>query len=172
MKQLRLIIGIVMVALGLAVLFFVLPRIKQEAPPIDYSDFVDTSKPAETEVSKIMPKQVLLNVPFTSQAPTFKWDDARFQDGCEEASVFMAMKWVKGETITVSEAEKEILALSDWQQERYNNFRDTSANDTVARLFNIYYKYENVTVRKSITVDDIKQSLAQGKLVLIPADGI
>ncbi len=40
---------------------------------------------------------VTQSVPFTVQAPLGDWTDARQQDGCEEASVLMAMAWVRDE---------------------------------------------------------------------------
>ena len=40
----------------------------------------------------VEPKRfVLLNVPFTSQAPFGEWSDPRHQDGCEEAAALMAV---------------------------------------------------------------------------------
>ena len=116
---------------------------------------------------------VLFNVPFAPQAPFGEWSDDRQQDGCEEVSAMMAIYWVRGDTsITLEEAEQEILAIADWQQAEYGNYHDTSAQDTVSRIFNKYYSYNNVRVEKNINAEDIIKELERGNLVVIPADGI
>jgi hypothetical protein len=119
-----------------------------------------------------LPNQVLLDVAFTSQAPFGDWDDPRQQDGCEEASVLMAMLWLRGQTsISRDEALREILTASDWEQEKYGSFHDTSAQDTVERLFKDYYKHYGAYVSYDVSVDNIKKELATGHLVLVPASG-
>lgn len=114
---------------------------------------------------------VVLDVPFTSQAPEANWDDDRFQDGCEEASVIMAMAWVKGEKITKSSATQAILALAQYQQDNYNNYHDTNAADTASRLLAGYYQYDNFVVKNKVSLADLKEQLALGNLVLVPTDG-
>src|SRR3989344_2804953 len=81
--------------------------------------------PATPDV--VLADQVLLNVPFTSQAPLADWIDPRHQEGCEEASLLMAWLWINGQNMTKDEAEK--------------------------------------------TIEDIKNALRQGKLVLVPVNG-
>src|SRR3989338_6162438 len=112
---------------------------------------------------------IQFNVPFAPQAPFGEWSDDRQQDGCEEVSAMMAIHWVKGDTsITLEEAKREILAIADWEQEKYGNYHDTSAKDTVGRIFNEYYNYGNVSVEKGITADDIIKELERGNLVVVP----
>src|SRR3989338_699022 len=111
------------------------------------------------------------NVPFTSQAPFGDWKDPRQQDGCEEASVLMAMRWVKGESLTKEQALEEILAMSKFEEDKYGDYHDTSSEDTVKRLFNDYYSYDKVKTVFDIKIEDIKKELAAGHLVIVPADG-
>lgn len=111
------------------------------------------------------------NVPFTAQAPKGDWSDLRQNEGCEEASVFMAMHWVYGTTFSTEDALNTILDMSDWEKLVYGSFVDTSARDTVDRLFKQYYRYDGVTVRYNISPADIRHELAKGNLVLVPADG-
>lgn len=111
-----------------------------------------------------------LKVPFASQAPFSDWSDPRQQDGCEEASIFMAWHWINGTTFTTTEALRGILALSRYSEETFKTFHDTSAIDT-AKMLTDFYGYAAVTVRRDITTDDIRDELAKGNLVLIPADG-
>lgn len=84
----------------------------------------------------------------------------------------MAMKWVNSEPITSKQAAlDEILKLSKFQEEKYGEFRDTSAADTVLRLFNDHYHYQNVTVKPVNSPNDIISELENGNLVITPMNG-
>lgn len=117
-----------------------------------------------------IPQRVLLDVPFTVQAPFGGWADARQDYGCEEASILMAMRWVRGETLSPAQAEQEIIALSDFEKEQYGDFHDTSAQDTL-KVLKAYFNYENAFVKYDIGTEDIKAELAQGNVVIVPIDG-
>ena len=116
------------------------------------------------------PNQVLLNVPFLSQAPTAKWSDPRQQDGCEEASILMAHLWLEGKTMTSQQAEAEIIAVSEWQKEKYGEFIDRSIADT-GKMFEDYYGHTNWEIRRNIDKDDIREELAKGNIVIVPTNG-
>lgn len=111
------------------------------------------------------------DVPFTAQAPFAEWDDPRQQEGCEEASVLMAMHWVHGTSLSKEQARESILAMSHWQQEQFGYFHDTSAHDTANRLIRGYFDYHRIEERYHIDTDDIKKELAKGYLVLVPVNG-
>ncbi|MGB0757294.1 MAG: C39 family peptidase [Patescibacteria group bacterium] len=116
-------------------------------------------------------KSVLYDVPFTSQSPTGEWEDIRQQNACEEASVLMAMAWVQGEQLPDTEKVKErLLEIDAYENEQYGAHLDTSASDVIDYIFNGYYAYENVSLKKVESVDNIITSLQEG-LVIIPADG-
>lgn len=111
-------------------------------------------------------------MPFTTQSPFAEWSDIRQEDGCEEASALMAVSWAKGiSSIDPEQAKKEIIAASDWQLEKYGNFRDTSVADTANRIIEGYYNYSKVNVKNDISVDDIINELEDGNLVIIAANG-
>jgi hypothetical protein len=124
----------------------------------------------QQEEDVITPAKVLIDVPFIPQAPTAKWSDPRQQDGCEEASILMAHLWLTGKTMTLQRAEQEIIAVSDYQQEKYGEFVDRSIVDT-GKLFEEYYKHDNYQIKRKIDVEDIKQELAKGNIVIIPTNG-
>jgi hypothetical protein len=124
----------------------------------------------EDKPDEIKKDYVLINVPFTSQAPNAKWSDPRQQDGCEEASVIMAWMWVRGTTMDKNEAEKEIIAISDFEEAEYGNFHDTEAKDTV-RFMKDYYGYDKAVIVDDPTLDQIKDALRENKIVLVPANG-
>jgi hypothetical protein len=114
---------------------------------------------------------VFFNVPFLSQAPFADWQDPRQQDGCEEATAIMAMHWVKGTPVTKEKGLEEILALAKYEEDTYGSFHDTSAADTVERIFHDYYGYDQVSARENITLRDIKAELEKGHLVITPMNG-
>lgn len=116
-------------------------------------------------------KVLIENVPFTSQAPFGDWADPRQQNGCEEASVLMAVKWARGGSLSKEVSLKEITGISDWSLKKYGEFRDTSLPDTLGWIFNDYFKYDQAVLVRDITVNDIIEELAKGNLVITPMNG-
>lgn len=128
-----------------------------------------TSSPASKASSSI----IMIQVPFTSQAPFGDWADERQQDGCEEASAAMAMAWVNGErNITKQEWLDRILAIADFEQKKYGENRDVSLKDVVSWIFNDYYSYQKVSIKTVASSSDIIKELEKGNVVLIPTNGI
>lgn len=125
--------------------------------------------PKEEEVSEFA--FVDHKVPFTSQAPKGNWDDERQQDGCEEATALMAMLWVRGDSISTSKAEQEIIAISDYEQNTYGEFRDVGLNDVKKWIFSGYFKYDKTTVRNNISATDIIKELEAGHVLGVPMNG-
>lgn len=114
---------------------------------------------------------VLLDVPFTPQAPFGNWADLRQEDGCEEASALMAVRWARWELLTPEEAEREIIKISDYELATYGNFKETSIRDTAERILRGYFQYENFEVRHNIGTEDIKAEINRGNAVIIAVDG-
>lgn len=117
-------------------------------------------------------KIILLDVPFTSQAPFGEWSDLRQEDGCEEASSIMAMFWVDGKKeISKEEALKEIIAISEFELEKYGSYMDTSASDTIKRILETYFDYNKAELQYDIEADDIIAELEKGNIVMAPFNG-
>ena len=117
-----------------------------------------------------LPKQVNLAVPFTAQAPHANWDDP-YAEFCEEASVLMAISYITGKSIPNPDfAAQKMLEIKAFEEKRFGYYKDTTAAET-AIIFQEFYKYKNVKVLDNPKVADIKQALAAGKLVVIPAAG-
>lgn len=134
-------------------------------PLLVFVNFIPTTYAGDESVS--LPQSVLLNVPFTSQAPLGEWNDRRQLDGCEETSIKMAMMWVYGNAAPPEEVRRDIINMSELEKVVFGSFEDTSAADT-ASLFKSFYNYDKVSVAYGITTTDIKVQLAAGHLVLIP----
>ncbi|NCP17266.1 hypothetical protein CO134_03545 [Candidatus Kuenenbacteria bacterium CG_4_9_14_3_um_filter_39_14] len=127
--------------------------------------------PDNREVDKILTAITVLDVPFTPQAPHGEWDNPIYQDACEETSALMAIYWLRGKSLTKTEANRKIVDLANWQTENYGEYRDTSAADTVERIFKGYFGYEDVQAKKNISLQDIIDESQKGKLVIVPANG-
>lgn len=112
-----------------------------------------------------------INMAFVPQAPFGEWSDPRQQDACEEASVFMAVKWARGETFTFEEARNAFVAMSDWEKEKWGYFEDTSANDSMVRLFKEWFGFESVSVYYDISTLSIREELKNGNAVVVPING-
>lgn len=153
----------------------------QDQPTIQVSKPNDIAKSAEISPPPIMKqndsqklptreRSILLDVPFTSQAPFANWDDAVFQNACEEAAIIMVMSWVEGKSLTKERAQKEISAIADFEQMTYGHFHDRSAFDT-AQLIRDYFDYHNIEFKSNINTDDIKAELAKGNVVIVSVNG-
>lgn len=124
-----------------------------------------------TTLYNLLLPSITLPVQFTSQAPFGEWSDPRQQDGCEEASAFMAVKWARGEQFTSAEAKSAIVGMSDWEKMTFGVFMDTSIDDTAERLLRRYLDFSNFEVKKNIGSADIKSALSQGHVVIVTIDG-
>jgi len=117
-------------------------------------------------------KVLIAGVPFTPQAPFAEWSDARFQEGCEEASSLMAIYWTKNITsIDRNKAKQEIVAMAAYQQEKWGEARDTSAHDTATRLIAGYFSFTNYEIKEDINIQDIKDELLKGNVIIVPTNG-
>lgn len=152
---------IIFVLVVLVVVFIVKPSYQNN----DDSFFESPS------VTATLAQKVISIVPFTSQAPFGDWKDPRQQDGCEEASALMAMRWVTGQNLNPREALTEILAISQYQEKNFGNYHDSNARDTVERIFKGYYGFTGAIAKSNISIQDIKEEINKDNLVIIPVNG-
>lgn len=133
----------------------------------------DNLKEGSTPPLKDLPQIAQIDhlVPFTPQAPLGEWSDPRQQDGCEEASALMAMAWVRGESLTLSQAKDKIIKIADYQQTKYGEHRDVSLNDILERIFKDYFSYNKVSLKNITGKEGIIEELAKEKVVLVPLNG-
>lgn len=110
-------------------------------------------------------------VPFTSQAPLGDWSDLRNQNGCEEASVAMAMRWVKDKTFSSpSDAQQEIFDIAKFEEKAFGTFVDATVAD-VGKILTELYGFKNFAIKEDIVLDDLKNELEKGSIILVPAYG-
>ena len=160
MKEFR-IIGIVLI-IG-AVLFI---------NPIELNN--DSNQVVEKRVIKeyvLEIEDISLDIPFISQAPFEEWNNPVYQDGCEEAAALMAVYWALNKDLNKEIAQQEILAISNYEQENFGTYMDTSVYDTVERIIKGYFGYNNVEVKEVNKINDIIKEIEKNRAVIIPANG-
>lgn len=128
-----------------------------------------TNTPEVSTNTEKLPAEFLLDVPFTTQAPFANWDFP-YQEACEEASALTVHFFYEGKTFTKEIADKEILALVDFQNKTFGDYKDTTAQET-ADIIKEYWKYDRVDVLDDPSVEDIKLHVKSGRPVVIPASG-
>lgn len=117
-----------------------------------------------------LPPETNLAVPFTPQAPHANWEQP-YGDFCEEASVLMAASYIHSDTIASPEdADQKMLAIKAFEDQTFGYSKDTTASET-AQILRDFYDIDAVMLKDNPTITDIKQALATGKLVIVPAAG-
>jgi hypothetical protein len=145
------------------------PVLEQDAETAETAA-VSTAAEMAVELPALkLPDRVLLDAPFFPQAPLARWSDPRQQDGCEEAALLMVHLWLTGQTMTAEQAEQEIIRLSEYEALRYGGFVDRSITDVCA-LFTDYYHHK-AYIRRDVSAEDIRETLARGNLVIVPTNG-
>lgn len=111
---------------------------------------------------------LLLDVPFTPQAPEADWSYP-WQDACEEAAVLMVYAYYDKVNLTSKIAKQELLKLIEWQNENFGDYHDTDIEDT-ARMAQEVYKLDTKVIDNP-SLDTIKQELQYGNMVILPMAG-
>lgn len=118
----------------------------------------------------ILVSSQVLAVPFISQAPRGEWENTLFQNGCEEASVFMASRLGNDEPVSEERVEQALLKLARLSEQLFDTSVDTSAEDTL-QLFRAYTGKENGRLVNRVTDEVLRATLARGEAMIIPMNG-
>jgi hypothetical protein len=116
-----------------------------------------------------IPQKIKIDVPFTTQAPLANWD-AYHEEACEETSLIMVKYYLDHKKLTPDVAEKEIEAMIKFEIDKYGDYKDSNAAEIV-KLAKDYYGIGNMKVVYNFKREDIKNYLAQGKPIIVPAAG-
>ncbi len=142
--------------------------IKENAQKV--AEVEQEEKPKKEIQKEEMKKSIKHTVPFVVQAPHAQWDDARYQDACEEASMIMVNGWAKNDRhISKNAAEKMLEDIFTKEKEYFGDVIDTSVADT-ARFFAEYYGHD-AHVRENVTMEDLYHILASGHVIIAPTNG-
>lgn len=115
--------------------------------------------------------KILLPVPFTPQAPTANWDKLH-NEACEEASVVMAYEYYNNNHNSKLDAifvEQEITKLTEYQNRTFGYHLSTNSEETAKMLTDVYNL--NTKILYEFSEENIKNELAQNRLILFPANG-
>lgn len=133
---------------------------------------VKIKKPTTTgEVEIIEPGQLPAKVdylvPFAPQAPYAVWDELH-KEACEEAAMIIAAKYFKKEPLSPHLMEQAILNLIKWEKE--NGYKIDLTAQEAAKILRDYFGLR-AELETEVTVERIKEILAEGKLIIVPAAG-
>jgi hypothetical protein len=127
----------------------------------------------ETEIlpQKTAEASVLQDIPFLSQAPTGKWNESVFENGCEEASVLMAISWAEGKSFPDAAKEAALIrGMARDIEKAYGTSHDTSAFD-LSHFLAAESDTLSVEFRADVTLADIRSALLDGYGMMVPVDG-
>ncbi|MEX1111899.1 MAG: C39 family peptidase [Candidatus Andersenbacteria bacterium] len=129
-----------------------------------------TSSDTEPVDVASLPAEANLAVPFTAQAPSANWE-LPYKEFCEEASVLMVMRYLQNQPIGgASQAEADMLDIMKFEETAFGEYQDTNVIQTAA-IITDYFKYPNVSIIENPTANQIRQAVASGKPVIVPAAG-
>jgi hypothetical protein len=115
-----------------------------------------------------LPPAVLLEVPFTSQAPFKNWDEP-YQNACEEASLLTVMHYLENRPFTQELANREIVDLAS--KTAAMGYGISISMQQLADITRALYPQYEPVIHTDVSVESLKKLLAQGKPVIIPAAG-
>lgn len=167
-------LGALIAVLALAVLWIQQFSMTEDLPT-PKSAQKKASKPDQTPTtidtaSNTAPQEgINLAVPFAPQAPHANWDQP-YQDACEEASIIMIERYLRGVSLSLDEMDAAILDMVEFQNKNYGFFKDSNIAET-ARLVEDYWPHLSARTVYDITAADIRSELAQGNPVAVLVDG-
>jgi len=130
----------------------------------------EPEKISETPPIEIVIKDsVQLIVPYTVQAPYANW--TVHEESCEEAAALMYHYFLNGKNfpnniIPPDKASAEMIAMKNWQKANYGVEPDLNL-DKFGEFVKSYYG-NSYSVKKNITIEDIKKELSAGNPVVVP----
>lgn len=115
------------------------------------------------------PAEILIDVPFTPQAPFAVWDHVH-EEACEEASLIMVKYFLDNKKLSPVIAENEIQQMKEYQLKENGSYADSNMKELV-EIAEGHYKLDNLDVIYDFTKADIKKELAKGNPIIVPTAG-
>lgn len=153
--------------------------IKVVEPPAETPATSETTTPTSTEplVTPPSPSSAApwrdaesfdLKPAFAAQAPLGNWEEP-YQNACEEASAIIAARYFLQLPLDAKIMDSEIQKLVAWEVDKFGYYEDTPLSQ-IKIILNNYFQVK-AEILDDPTVDQIKQALWQGHLILVPASG-
>lgn len=105
---------------------------------------------------------------FQSQAPLGNWD-ALHEEACEEASLILTKYWLSNASLSAQAMENEIQALVAW--EGSHDYPVSITAEQLVAVAKSYYHLGNLSVLNNVSIEMIKEEIAAGHPVIVPAAG-
>lgn len=130
---------------------------------------VPTRKTESGAMLEEIPEEFNLEMQFYPQAPFADWG-MPYQEACEEASVLIAMNYVRGEKMSRKAFDQALLKIVDFEMDHFGYFEHTTVKET-ADIVREYYDYDKVRIIENPTIEQIKREIAAGNAVVPPLAG-
>lgn len=112
-------------------------------------------------------QEVILDVPFSPQAPDAKWVEP-WENACEETSLVMVNAYYTQENLSPKKAKSEILSVIKTKNKNEGESKDESPTKIV-RMIQKLGKWD-AKVEESIDLEKIKSEIDQKHPVIFPFD--
>jgi hypothetical protein len=128
-----------------------------------------TTSTVNDSVEVVLPPEMNLAVPFTSQAPEGNWEQP-WQDACEEATILMLDAYYKTYNLSPLFAKDELQKMVDWESAQSWGYSIPIAQ--VKETLDWYMGRSFISrIIENPSIGDIKKSVANGNPVLVVAYG-
>lgn len=134
----------------------------------NFNTIAATIAPQPTVITKNgLPNTHLIKTAFIQQAPEKNWD-LPWQDTCEEGALLTVSYYYLHQTPSLSEQKAAILTMLD-----YENSQNFPIDINLSQMALVAANYLHFTpqIIDHPTIDQIKQSIAAGVPVIVPANG-
>jgi len=174
MRKFWVLISILVIVLAVGYFFGVRNFDSKEEPVANSSVSPDLSSIAPsptaepTPVPPIPSRYEIAGFSFQSQASLGNWD-ALHEEACEEASLILVQYWNDSKSLSAQTMEDEIQAMIAWENQNGYS-QDLTAKQFVLVAKN-YYDIASASASYDVTIESIKQEIAQNHPVVIPAAG-
>lgn len=128
----------------------------------------ETIAPKPTKILETgLPNYHLIKTNFIPQAPEKNWDQP-WQDACEESALLTGFYYFNGTNPTIPQIRDKIVEIIAYESKQgWGNSINLSK---VRQIYNEYLGLKSDII-KDPTIEDIKNSLVNNRLVLVPAAG-
>ncbi len=127
-----------------------------------------TPTPEKLTPSPLPNSYLISGFPFQTQAPLGNWDTLH-EEACEEATLILLEYWQTGANLSAQIMEDQIQAMVAW--EGNHGYPQDLTSAQLVSVANDYYKMSNLTVSYDVSIENIKQEIAQNHPVIVPAAG-
>lgn len=150
-----------------------IPEVVEELDVEEDELVLEEAEKVEEEPLVIEPEEEISGfvnwpVPFAMQAPFSNWD-MPYQEMCEEAALTLASKYFNDEPLSKQIMDDELTKVREWETENLGGFTDSTVEEIKQMgeaVFNL-----DIEISEDVSIQNIKDQLDLGNLVLAPTAG-